>query len=396
MQALAKISTLGTPYTASQIYSLLCSTGTEQWAFDWLGPDGSYRGDLTPWVTDIPAVAHDSTQAVKRTLKIRLEQTSLSNYGSFPEVDVFADLIRVRYRIPTPDGGFAEWTIGVFCQSTLQRAINPGFTKLDLAFNDLSQLLVDDKFESAYAVNAGASMVTAVAAIVRSYTGQTQLHAEIPDSGYVLGKTISWNAGDNKLQAITDVLTAGNYYSPWMDGFTLRSRPIPDMNTVVPGLTWDATNGQSPVTATAPNETIDRTSAANVITVIGNTPTAEGTGTPGPAPQATYVNDRPDSPVSTVRWGKRVAKMIQDGTITDVPTAAIRARNEAQLAARLYSAFSIGTLPWPLSDDHDFYTLIYNSSSEGVVNEVYEDLSWSMNCAPGNEQSHTLQRLVAS
>lgn len=394
MQGLANVSTLGGSFNASQVQSFFAQNGTERWFFDWLAPDGAYQGDLTPWVTDVPVIDHNSSNSVKRTLKMRLQNTSVPGYGKLPPIDIFQDLIRARYQLRAPDGGWLEWDMGIFCQYTLQRAVNWGFTKLDLAWNDLSQLLADDKFLSGYAVSANADIVSAVNLIVAGYTGITPLNVSIPNQGATLNTDLTWSAGDAKLKAVTDLLAAGNYYSPWMDGYTLRSRPIPDTNTIVPPVSWDATAGQSPVTATAPNETIDRTQAANVITVVGNTPSS-GAGRPLPPPQATYVNDRPDSPISTSRW-RRVVKMVQDGKIADVATAYQRAIIEAQLAARIYSSLTIGTVPWPVNEDHDFYGLVYFSNLEGTVDEVYEDVAWTMNCSPGAEMQHTLQRLVAA
>lgn len=403
MKSLAVTSTAGTAYTAAQVYSVLCASGVDTFRYEWLGPDGHQCQDITAWVVPTPTITHDSTAAVKRTITMTFDLGTTGG-GAWPEqINLYTDLFKVYYRIQAPDSTLAapswlEWEVGTFVYSSNTVTHYPWGDQAAWTGADVGQIFVLDQFQQTTAFNAGANVVQACGSIIQGLQGPVDAQMSIPDLGQALGASISWNAGTSKLQALGDLLTAGNYYTPWFDGLTGRSRPIPDINGVLPSWTWNTLTGQSVITQTPSLEDEDRTTGANTVIVVGQAPTATTsatttTTTPAAAPQATYVNDRSDSPISTANWFTVVA-VINDSTVTDVATARIRARVDAQALARVYAAFSVYSLVFPVFEDHDFFELVYSNPTAGTVDEVYEMLGWTMQCGSGLEMTLNMQRVV--
>lgn len=381
-------SSVGTVYTAAQIGAQLLGTSLQmRWIFDLLSSGGNYKADLTPLVdSHQPAtIDHDSEKAVKRSLNIWLWKPapSLANMAQ--------DLIRVRYQLMMPDGGWVGWRLGEYQCVPPIKTISESASNWKLTAPDLSQLLVDAAFTNSFSVQAGLSCPAAVSAIVSSYGGRVKLRVIIPDNGAVLTGSMSWDAGTSRLAAVNDVLTAFSYKPAWMDGPALKSRPFVDYASVTPAYTFDTTQGVtaalSPIV-----ETPDWSHAFNQFRVIGSDPRK----TPPQPVTGWYENDSPLSPTSTISTRPRMAPVINDSKIVDSRAANARARAEAQKAARVYATLSLPFLPWPFGEDLDVYGLVISTPDEGVVARKYLNTNWLHPCAANQATTMSLQRVVAS
>jgi hypothetical protein len=394
MQPLARTSSAGTSYTAAQVQAMLFGPSLQmRWLFDLLGPGLTPKGDLTPYVLwsesggahggSPPQITHDSNQAVKRKLTFTMRVAS--SLG----INVLRDLVRVRYQILAPDGSWLEWVVGIFAWTPPSRVIQEGITYWSASCPDLSQLLSNESLEVSTSVTGGTSYAAGVAKFVGLVTA-TPLQTLLLDQGQVLANGLSWTAGtDSALKAINDLLAAVVYTSAYMKGNVLTARPYPDFTQEPVAMLLDTVNGQAQVLGPF-GDTPDYSKALfNVFRVTGSDPRSSPV-------FAEYVNNRADSPTSVASLGQRYVKYINDSKITNNGTAHLRAKREAQAAARIYSTLQVGLPPFPLFDDLDVMELVYQSQDEGLVDQNYLVLSWTHTCSAAAATTISLQRVVAA
>lgn len=385
MQLLNRTSSLGTNYTKDQVVAQLFGPAiSEQWVFDWLGPDGRYLGDFTKYLDDAltPKVIHDVRQSMKRSLIFNVR-----SIAALSGVNPLQDLVRVHYQLKMPDGGWVDFTVGTFALLPPKKEIK---VKTNQTFQcaDLSQLLIDGAFTSTFTMRAGNAVGPAATAIVSSLRSQYPFQFILPDAtGKVLASDLVWEAGTSRLQALNDVMAAFNYAPVFIDEIgQIRSYPLPDWSQAANSYTFDLMNtsaGKIPV-----SEQKDLSKAFNQCLVVVER------GSPTPATFAVLAqNTNPASEVSINRWHAKMGPVIRDPKIVDLVTAVARARYEVQAAARVYDPIIVQTLSWPVSQDLDVYGLFYNTADEGVQYGKFLELRWEMECVPGGTTTHELQRV---
>ncbi len=388
MQPLAQVSSLGTAYTAQQVYGFLQRSGTESYTFDWLGPDLQYRGDLTRYVTpgSPPKLSMDATAAVPRSL-------TFQTYDLPAGLDVLSDAVRPHMRLNTPDGGYLDWTLATLLLNPPAMSTDETGTIYDFTASDLATLLVDDEFAYAYSVPGGATYSDGVRPLLGSVGGPSLaflgslLDKVLPDSR-------SWDPQKTKLSAINDLLDSIACRPLWFDEMGLpRTSRIPNYNLEPPNWRWDSTAGQSPVVSTPFKETPDLAGLVNYCRVIG-----EDSRNGKPAISAVYENVQPDSPVSTSRYrgGRRKVQIVRDSSIADYESAYAKARSVVQAGARVYGPVQLWTLAWPVWQSFDLVHWTYNSQWGGQIDNDYLVNGWQMDLVPGGLTSHTLQRVAVA
>jgi hypothetical protein len=381
MQILARTSSAGTAYTADQVRAQLSAPAVqERWVFDRLNASGVPIGDLTPYVdySATPEIDHDSTRSVRRTLKMRVA-------GNSPLTPLH-DLIRPRYQILMPDGGWVDFVLGTFAILPTNRQIEAGATWLDIQGADLSQLLVDAGFLVSTGIPGGTGVIAGVNMLVSGYGGLTPITTRIVDPGTVLPAAYGWEYGNNPLKAVNDLLAAVNFTSAALDeNGVLCAQLIPDWNQVIPSATFDTTTSTSMVLGPI-NERPDYSKAFNVAIVVIEDPRR-------PSLSATVPNWRSDSPIAIPNWHVKT-QVIRDSRVVDLVTAEAVGLAAIQEAARIYSPVILDTLPWPAWQDQDVCRLVYSSPDEGTVNVNCVVSRWTHRCRAGAKTTHTLHKIV--
>lgn len=389
MQPMAQTSSAGTAYTATQVLAAMRSPASERWVFDLLDSHGAYLSDATQYIMTndpgpAPVITHDATQAVRRSI-------TFTARGDWAPAWL-SNLIRPRYRLLMPDGGYVQWVLGTFTMALPERIVTPARTYLNVKGYDLSQILAKAAFATSFAAPTGANCVATIQSVIATVTGWS-LSSQIPDNGSRLSTSMSWQAGDSLLSAVNAVLEAMTYQSIAADEMgVLRSVPFPNYNQVVPAFTFDTTsNGGGSLVASPLRSTVDISQAINACRVIVENPKA------GPGFAADYQNDNPASAVSVGNWGGLVVlKVVKDSKIVDATAAYARAQLEVQRGSWVYAELPVGTAVWPLSQDLDVYRLIYTTTDEGTVDANYLELGWTHTCKAGAITQHRWRRLVAA
>lgn len=385
MQQLARVSDKGTVYTDDQVTGfLIAQTNQERWLFDQLDAGLNYKNDISPFVDydkASPKIVHDASSVVPRSLTLAVRGDSPLN-----EQDFLSDIIRVRYQLKAPDGGWLEWLLGHFTLTPFDKDSYSGWEWNTIKSPDFGQLLVDSTFTTAFTVPAKTNYVTAIRSIVIGYGGKTTIPINIIATDKTLPASLSWEIGVPRLQAVNDLLQAINYFPAWFDETgTLTSSPIPDYNTVLPTFTFDTTQKFSTIMSPLQSRP-DISKAYNIIIVIGED--ARHT-----AIYARYENSNPSDPISTAKFHPKTS-VVRDSKIADIPTAQARARTEAQAASRIFGKLSISSFPWAVSQNKDVYRFIYNSSTQGLQSDLYLETKWEHTCGAGKPTIHQFEKII--
>jgi hypothetical protein len=384
-----RTSTLGTTYTPAQVQAALtASVLKERWLWDRLDQAGRRLDDLTPFVEaeqTPPVITYDTTQAVKRSLTMRLRGDAPIYKGGILSLN---NQVRGHHQILMADGGFVDFPVGTFTVLPAGGEINTARTWHDLQGYDYGQLLLDYNFQVSASVAAGLSAVNAVAALLAIPGGLTSLKMVMPDLGRILVQPISFDPGSSRLKAINDILNAVNYFPAWFDAVgVMHSAPIPDWNTVRPSFTFDATQAGS-ILAVPFQQTVDWSAAGNIQTVYVEDPRR-------PAFAATYTNTNPLSPLSVANYGHpKSLPPYKDSNIPDFNTAGLIARALCQQASRLHRSWPMDTTTWPLSEDQDVYQVAFTETDDGAQRLNFVEMGWRMRCKAGEMTRHTFQQLV--
>lgn len=129
-------------------------------------------------------------------------------------IDWLSSRVKVYYVLAT-DAGDLEWPLGVFIPAAPVSNINGATKSKSVELYDKLLVLQQDAFDTTYVVAAGTVVTDAIRAIIES-TGETNI--SITASTETLTSTMFWSAGEKKLKAVNDLLSAINYFSIWCDG----------------------------------------------------------------------------------------------------------------------------------------------------------------------------------
>lgn len=358
----------GNVYTAAQIQAaLLAPTARLEFVFDLLSPYGAYAGDLTPFVslTTAPVLDHDSSKAAPRTLQLAVRGDS--------GIDPVQQLVRMRSRLQMADNDFVDFVLATLLLQPNQERRNSGGKWLDLQGVDLTQALIDAQFTRSYSVSAGTDGGVALSALISGYGGLFPLQPLIPAINKPLPVPLVWEAGKNRLLAANAILAAFGCMPLWVDEMGRpRSAPLPDYSQLQPAFAYDlATNDGlgDAITSKA-----DPSKAYRTVEVLVEDPNR----TPF---AVTYV-----SPISSPvlpTWRPKVL-VLRNSTLADADAAFAFARSQQQQSLREASgAFTIPSLPWPLSQHLDVYSAVLSNADDGPQLRSFVESRWSLTVKPG-------------
>ncbi len=379
----------GTAYDAVQVQALLTASDVvEDWAVDLLDLNLRPKANLSPQVSRGGGadIAHDSTAAVKRTLKLPVISGTALSIPLLP-----SDLIRVWYKLAAPDGGWLRWPIGTFMQSAPAAVTStPAGSWLAITASELLKITAETTFETSYATSAGQTYMSAIQGILKlagSLLARPGM-CNIPDSGRTMSAPIGWDAGTSLLTAINDLLIAVGYMTAYTDAYgVVTSRPLPDFSLTPPVFTFDTTTGHAVVVGQILRQPDDG-KVINACKVVGEDARSQ------PVSEQ-YVNMSADSPISVLRLGRTKLLLIKDSKIADAGSALARAHYEVALAAANYAPITLNTFAWPFSENLDTFQLIYQTPDEGLVKLLVVEEKWSHHVGAGGYSAHTLNAVVA-
>lgn len=179
------------------------------------------------------------------------------------------------------------WPVGVFIPGTpVEQHHHTAGSEASVEMYDKLLVLVRDKVESTYTVDAGTNPVTAARDVILS-TGESKVNFE--EFSETLAAPLVWEAGTTKLRIVNDLLEAAGFFAvdtdPW--GFYVAQRYRAPRDR---GVHWVFDDGPQGITLPEFRHEEDIFDIPNKVVLVGRSADDET-----PAPSGVAADEDPDS-----------------------------------------------------------------------------------------------------
>jgi len=364
-------------YTAAAVLDQIRGVfGKREWAFRYqlLSKTGAILGDLTNVKEGSGSIRHDSEAVIKRTGKFTLVED-----GS---IDYYSNRVKPWIRIKMPDGGWAEWPLGVFLLTTPTKGIDvASVIARDVDAYDMTIVLQDDTVTDRYFVGSGAKYTDAIIELLSNTSGIWTWN--VTPSLATLPAAKEWDPGTLKYDIIKDLINSISYNDIWFDGNGVAQvTPYVDPNdrTAEFDYSTDATSVMLPDA----EQTLDLFGRANSwVFFVSN---------PDQTPlRVTRVNASVDSPTSTVNRGRTITKMVQVDAAPDLFVLGQIADQKVLEETLVFETVKFRTGLMPMHENIDMYTFDYTTLAPSGK---YFEVSWDMQLNAGTTMNHVARRAV--
>jgi len=337
---------------------------------------GAFCG-LLKAVDRTPRIRCNSADRLKMLLTASFKPTAYTVDGDPLEIDWLNDEVRP---ISIIDGVEEPWGVYGFAKPEEQ---TEGPTKtVSVSAYDRGKLVDDTNSEGLVFFPRGSLYVDAVEQLLTAAGINTVF--KTPSAETLATPREDWGAGTSYLD-IANQLLGEISYNPLF--FDLTGAAVLEPATVPEAInirhTLDTSDPDTRVVAGRFTKTRDFFSAPNVFVVNCDNPEL------GAALSATAVNDNPQSPLSTTRRGRRIARVVSVNNLPSQAAAqayADRLRNESMISGEVIT-LETGLLPgWGVGD---VVALIH----EGEVS-ICVSQSWTADLCAGGKMTHTLKKVV--
>jgi hypothetical protein len=281
---------------------------------------------------------------------------------------------------------YAEWPQGVFLLSTPSRSSDDnGAVTRNVDGYDQLQVYSDDKITDRFTVDEGDNYIDV---IMNGKGGVTLL--DMPTDQIVFRSSSStlpaakdYDPGTTKLAIINDLLSAVNYNSLYFDEFgnaVLSKYVRPSKRTAE----YTYVDDDKSVLLPAMEQTLDLFSIPNQWVLVVSNADQESL-------SATFTNDSPLSPTSTVNRGRTIVDYLTEQDAPDQTTLEDRAENMADQASQVYEKVSMTTAIMPFHSNNDILALRYSTLA---IADKYSETKWSFDLDPQATMTHEIRRQV--
>ena len=387
-----------TQYTYEDAVAQLQTNGnTVRFSYERLNQYNSSLGFLSNVIVG-GSVNYDYLANIKRTGQLNL--LDVTDPALF---DFVNDRIRPYMGVKMPDASWLDFPLGVFLLSTPTRHYDAGLVTRTCDIYDQTQVLIDSvptniSLYGGYYLAAGTLYTDAISDLL---VGAGIANASVTPSDLALptdriwkkpnpkitSKLINndtvWQQGASVAQIIQDLLTAINYGSVWFDSYgAAQCNPYisPDQDNIDHIYATDSNSIIAPMV----EQTLDWFSIPNVIVLAVSQPDR-------PILVSKFVNSDPNSPVSTVRRGRRVVKFDNSMDVATQAELDALAHQAAVSAANVYETLSYSTMPMPNHGERDGILFTHNGLG---VSARYTEHKWGLTLSAGSMMTHEMRRVV--
>lgn len=293
-----------------------------------------------------------------------------------PAVNWQAELLRPWFGLIMPDGGRAEWPLGLFYMPTAPKTGSRHVYR-EIEAYDTTTILWDDQVTSRYQIPKGSKYTAALSAIFASVG---VFDAIIEPSESVTQTALEWEAGTAKGEIVQQLLTADNYEPLMADAWgRWRCRKYKDPRARRAEYNYTADD----LSVMLPDPTVDDDlfHLPNVFVGVVSRPDR-------PAMSFTYEITDPKSPLAAVnRGGRHVTetKIYEDAASAIALEADVRRR--ASQASSYFSSLKFSTAPMPHHAAGDVLWI-----EDGDIRGKYQEMKWSLDLQAGGEMKHEVQK----
>lgn len=293
-----------------------------------------------------------------------------------PAVNWQAELLRPWFGLIMPDGGRAEWPLGLFYMPTAPKTGSRHVYR-EIEAYDTTTILWDDQVTSRYQIPKGSKYTAALSAIFASVG---VFDAIIEPSESVTQTALEWEAGTAKGEIVQQLLTADNYEPLMADAWgRWRCRKYKDPRAR--RAEYNYTAGELSVMLPDPTVDDDLFHLPNVFVGVVSRPDRS-------AMSFTYEITDPKSPLAAVnRGGRHVTetKIYEDAASALALEADVRRR--ASQASSYFSSLKFSTAPMPHHAAGDVLWI-----EDGGIRGKYQEMRWSLDLRAGGEMKHEVQK----
>ena len=343
---------------------------------------GAFFGWLQVPQDGTPMIRMDEAAEIKTSLSGVFSPIVTDSDGNELEPNWLADEIQPVLIL---DG--TEHNLGVFAPASVTPIEDNGIKTLKIEAYDRCWRVRDTTAEDLIYFASGTNYIDAINTLL---TG-AGISAEFatPTSATLAEDREGWPVGTSYLAIVNELLTEINYNPLWIneDGVAiLEPASIPTTEHIEHMLS-DAADipGEEPVERMLPqiSRETDVYNAPNVFIVVCANPEKSADMI------AVAENDTPESPLSTVRRGRRIAQLTHLDNIADQDALQAFANRQRDLSLISGESINIETALLPGYGVNDVIGLRY-----GDLSAVCIDRAWTMELKVGGTMQHRLERLV--
>lgn len=360
-------------YTKEQVKEMLHAKGsarTIKFRYDLLNKNEMYIGTLDSVLSG--EVSMSAFMDIKRTANLSIKESR--------DIDWLNDRIQPFSMLRMPDGGWMEWSHGIFLLSSPKRKDGNNGVYREVTCYDGLQVLMDDKFDSRYTIAAGTKYIAAINEILFDM-GITKTN--IVSSDAILQITKEYEIGTTKLATINELLQEMNYNSMWVDeyGYYTASPYVIPIDRAVDYVYKD---DELSVTYNGMEEELDLFGVPNKWVVVQTN--AET------SPMVSiYVNENMNSVTSTTSRGRTIVDYREVDNIADQAALNGYTRRIAYEASQVYGYLEFETAIMPMHSYLDMLKVEYGPLG---INNKYTETNWTIPLVPGGKMKHTARRVV--
>ncbi|GAB6171987.1 hypothetical protein JCM15765_14650 [Paradesulfitobacterium aromaticivorans] len=359
-------------YTADQVKKALHSSSRVMaFHYDLLDSQNTLKRQLDNVLA--ASVANNTFADIKRTARFTVRDDGSINFLS--------DRIKPWARLRMPDGGCAEWPLGVFILSTPPRKTDSaGVVTREVEAYDLLQVLVYDKVEDRYVITAGTNYIAAVKAVLDT-AGLTAQNLTATDK--TLPADRDWPPGTTKLNIVNDLLGAVNYRSLSFDenGLAVAQTYV---SPQVRASEYTYKDDDESVIFPEVEQGLDLFAVPNKWVLVVSEPDRDPM-------MSSYINTNPDSPTSTVNRSRTIVDYQEMMEAADQASLDAKVQRLAFEASQVYEQVDFGTAIMPFHSDGDVLTLEFTALG---ISAKYSETAWSFELEAGARMKHTIRRVI--
>jgi hypothetical protein len=282
-----------------------------------------------------------------------------------------------------PDGGYAEWPLGVFLLTTPARNVDiAGVVTRDVEAYDQTIVLQDDTVPDRYFVGASYPYTDAINELLGNTAGIASF--SISASTTVTPAALEWEPGTSKYRIVADLLSAINFGSLWFDGDGV-ARAEPYRSPVDRDAEFEYRTDDVSVILPDAENSLDLYAVPNRwVLIVSNSDQ--------PPLRAEIMNTDPSSPTSVPNRGRIITRVITDAEAPNQAVLNAKAERFRDEDGQYYETISFKTALMPYHGNADVFDFEYHRF---VGYGRFLETKWEMDLVQGAEMSHEARRTVS-
>lgn len=315
----------------------------------------------------------DATGSITMDISNQIMRTARFTIHNPGNLNWLSDMIKPYMMVYT--GEWAEWPLGLFVLSTPTR----NGSSWEVEAYDRTVVLKEDCITENLYIPAGESYLDAVESLLIG-GGITSIDIRNP-SNATLPVGREFEVGASRLEianALLQEITYNNLYAD-ADGRIVISKYTEPSGAQI-GWTYKA--NELSVLYRETSSQMDAYEVPNVIVAVCSNPDM------AQAMRAIYINDSPNSPLSTINRGRQIVRVDTLDSVASQADLDAYVLRQAFEAGQIYEEITFSTLLMPI---HEYSDILMIQHPE--ISGVYQETGWSMDLESGRME-HNARRLV--